>query len=171
VIQLTSRRTLIVALVSLMAALPAQAAGDLVLIPDPWVTGILLVVFVAIIFPLNSLIFQPLLRVMDEREEKIDGAKRRASSVEEQAQEALDRYEESIRSAYDEAAVERRRQLEVARAELQSVTSSAKEVAERDVARAREELEGSLGEARETLRAGAEDLASLAAERILGRSL
>jgi F-type H+-transporting ATPase subunit b len=169
--QLTSRRTLIVALVSLAAALPAQAADQLNLTPDPWVTGALLIVFVAIIFPLDALIFQPLLRVMDEREERIDGARRRAASVEGQAQEALDRYEESIRTAHDEAAAERRRQLEVARGELQSVTRSAKDEAERDVARARDELEGSLGEARDTLRASADELASLAAERILGRSL
>jgi F-type H+-transporting ATPase subunit b len=154
-----------------LAALPAQASDSLELMPDPVVTGVLLIAFIAIIFPLNNLIFQPLIRVMEEREERIGGARSRAEQVQQQAQEALDRYEESIRGAYDEATGERRRKLDVARGELQAVTNQAKEEASRDLARAREELGASLGEARETLRGGSEELATLAAERILGRSL
>ena len=154
-----------------VTALPAQASDQLELIPDVAVTLGLLVVFVLLVLPLNRLIFQPLLKVMDEREERIDGARRRAEQLQQQAQQALERHAESIRSAHDEATAERRRQLGVARSELHAVTGRAKEEAERDLSRAREELAGSLGEARETLRAGAADLASLAAERILGRSL
>lgn len=168
----SSRRRLLGACVfGVVTALPAQASDQLELIPDIAVTLALLVVFVLLVLPLNRLIFQPLLKVMDEREERIDGARRRAEQLQQQAQQALDRYAESIRSAHDEATAERRRQLEVARSELHAVTGRAKEEAERDLSRAREELAGSLGEARETLRAGAADLASLAAERILGRSL
>jgi F-type H+-transporting ATPase subunit b len=152
-------------------ALPAQAAGQLELIPDIPVTVVLIGVFVLLVYPLNRLIFQPLFKVMDEREEKIDGARRRADQVQEQAQEALDRYGDSIRVAREETTAERRRQLEVARSELHAVTALAKAEAETNVSRARDELRGSLDEARETLRAGASDLASLAAERILGRSL
>jgi F-type H+-transporting ATPase subunit b len=157
--------------VSALAALPAQASDTLELMPDPIVTGILLIAFIIIIFPLNSLIFQPLIRVMEEREEKIGGARTRAEQVQQQAQEALDRYEESIRTAHEEATAERRRKLDVARSEMQAVTAKAKEEATADISRAREELGASLGEARDTLRGSAEELATLAAERILGRSL
>ena len=164
-------RAIPAALVSALAALPAQAADSLELMPDPIVTGILLISFIIIIFPLNSLIFQPLIRVMEERDEKIAGARKRAEQVQEQAQEALDRYEESIRDAHEESTAERRRRLDVARGEMHAVTSTAKDEAGRDITRAREELGASLGEARETLRGSAQELATLAAERILGRSL
>lgn len=154
-----------------LAALPARAAEKLSLDPDPWITILFLVVFGLLVFPLNSLIFRPLLKVIDERDERIDGARKRAERVQVQAQEALERYEDAIRTAYDEVGVERRRQLDVARAELASITQRARSDAEGDLARARQELTASREQARASLRASAEELAALAAERVLGRSL
>ena len=66
-------RALLAVVLGMLAALPAQASEQLVLLPDPTVLLVLLVAFVAVIFPLNRLIFQPLLQVMDAREERIDG--------------------------------------------------------------------------------------------------
>lgn len=154
-----------------LAASPARASEKLSLDPDPWTTLTFIVTFAVIVFPLNQLIFRPLLRVLDEREERIDGARKRADHMQAQAQEALDRYEDAIRTAYDEVAGERRRKLDVARAELTSITQQARSEAERDLSRAREELSASREAARASLRGSAEELAGLAAERILGRSL
>lgn len=156
---------------SLVVALPAAAAGDLELMPTGWITAILLVAFVAIVFPLNGLIFRPLLRVMDEREDKIAGARRRAAHVEGQATDALARYEDALRGAREESMLERRAQLEAARSDLLTTTRRAKAEAMQELENAREELDASLRDARETLREGSEELARLAAERILGRSL
>ena len=158
-------------LVALFAASPASASDSLELMPDLLVTGILLAAFVAIISPLNRLIFSPLFRVIDEREEKIEGARRRAESVQQQAQEALERYEDSIRAAHEAAVAERRRHIDAARAELASTTRRAKDEADRDIAQAGAELATSLDSARASLRAGARELADLVAERILGRRL
>jgi F0F1-type ATP synthase membrane subunit b/b' len=88
-----------------------------------------------------------------------------------QAQAALARYQEAVREAREESMLERRAQLETARADLLATTRRAKEEAERELEHAREGLEASLGEARATLRAGSEEIARLGAERILGRSL
>jgi F-type H+-transporting ATPase subunit b len=156
---------------SLVVALPAAAAGDLELMPTGWITAILLVAFVAIVFPLNGLIFRPLLRVMDEREDKIAGARRRAAHVEGEATDALARYEDALRGAREESMLERRAQLEAARSDLLTTTRRAKAEAMQELENAREELDASLRDARETLREGSEELARLAAERILGRSL
>ncbi len=164
-------RTVVPVFVSAVAAAPARAAGSLELTPDLWVTGILLVCFVAIIFPLNSLIFQPLLRVMAEREDRIDGARTRATQVQEQAEEALGRYEESIRTAHEEVTAARREKLDAARNEMQSITRDAKDAAAGELSRNREEIGASLEEARQTLRSSANELAQVAAERILGRSV
>ena len=154
-----------------LAALPAQASDKLTLEPDLLVTSVLLVSFILLISPLNRLIFQPLLKVMEERDQQIVGARARADHVQTQAQEALERYEDSIRTAHEAATVERRRVLDVAREELQAITRGAKSEADRELGRARDDLEGAVVEARESLRGSAEELASLAAERILGRSL
>ena len=156
----------------MLAALPAHAAEQLELAPDFVVTvPVLIIFFVMVTLIVNPLIFQPLMKVMDEREERIDGARRRADQVQQQAEEALGRYEESIRAAHDEATGERRRRLDAAREELVRLTNLAKEEAQREVTRAREELSASADEARNGLREAAGALATLAAERILGRSL
>ena len=165
------RITVVLGLASLLLALPAQASETLELTPDLIVTGVLFVAFLLLVVPLDRLIFRPLLKVMDEREERIDGARRRAERVQGQAQEALQRYEDAIREAHQEVAAERRRKLDVARVELQAVTQRARQDAEGELLRARDELEGSLADARDDLRGSANELANLAAERILGRSL
>ena len=164
-------RALRAVVLGMLAALPAQASEQLVLMPDPSVLLVLLVAFVAVIFPLDRLIFRPLMKVMEMREERIEGARSRADEVQQQAEDALRRYQESIRTAHDAASAERRRRVNEAREQLAGITSQAKEEAEREVARAREELSASVGEARESLREAAAELATLAAERILGRSL
>lgn len=165
-------RALAAGILVTLAALPVHASEQLELMPDFAETlPALLVAFVVVTLLLDPLIFQPLLKVMDEREERIEGARRRADQVQEQAEEALNRYEDSIRAAYDQAAVERRRRTDTAREELARLTSQAKHEAEHEADRAREELSASVEEARDSLREGASDLATLAAERILGRSL
>lgn len=152
-------------------ATPAFASETLELTPDLIVTCVLLVSFVLLVSPLNRLIFQPLLKVMDDREEKIEGSRQRAERVQQQAQEALERYEAAIREAHEDSVAERRSRIDTARAELAAITRQAKDDADRVRARAREELSASLGAARETLRSETRALASLAAERVLGRSL
>jgi F-type H+-transporting ATPase subunit b len=168
---LTRRAQLCAATMLLFAAVPANASDQLELTPDPLVTGILLVSFVLLIAPLNALIFRPLFRVMDEREQRIAGARERAGHIEVQAEEALTRYEDSILAAREEAVLERRQHIETARTELMQTTRVAKAEAEQELSRAREELDGSIASARESLRGTASGLAQTAAESVLGRSL
>lgn len=149
----------------------AQAAGDLVLIPDPQTLLILLVGFVALIFPLNSLLFKPVFAALDARQERIDGARSRSTHLDEEADQVLEQYENAIRQARRESEITRQGQLERAREEQQSVTQAARSEAEGELERARGELAQSLEDARVGLRASAEELAQAAAERVLGRSL
>ncbi len=164
-------RAFLAVVVWILAALPAHGVEQLELAPDVVTVPVLIIFFVVVTLIVNPLIFRPLMKVMDDRAERIDGARRRADQVQQQAEEALGRYEESIRAAHDEATGERRRRMDAAREELVRLTNLAKEEAHREVTRAREELSTSADEARESLREAAGDLAALAAERILGRSL
>jgi F-type H+-transporting ATPase subunit b len=155
----------------LFAVAPAQAAGTLSLEPEGFVLVALLIGFVVLIFPLNSMIFKPLLKVVDERDARIEGARRRASQLEEQAGEAIAQYRGAIRGAREEAEAGRRERLEAARSEQGAITGDARSEAEEEVARARSEIAVSLDEARTSLRGATEDLARVAAERILGRTI
>jgi F-type H+-transporting ATPase subunit b len=133
--------------------------------------GTLVVLFALLIFPVNALLFKPVFRVMDERAEKIGGARRRAERLEQEAETILSNYEGAVREAREQAEVDRRSLLDAARFEHASLTRAARTEAERELKHAREELGRSLSDARATLRAGAEELAPLVAERVLGRSL
>jgi F-type H+-transporting ATPase subunit b len=172
-----SRASGIVAVVVLaiqasVLAKPALASGDLELVPD--FTGTLLVMlagFVLLIFPLNALLFQPIFRALDERANRIAGARQRSEQLGRDADEVLGRYEAAIREARGESEAARQVSLEGAREEQAARTASARSEAERELERARAELSRSVDEARATLRSNAEQLAQAAAERVLGRVL
>ena len=85
------------ALAAALVPITAHAAGDLVLIPN-WTRElpILIALFVLVIAPTNRLILKPLLRVLDEREERTTGMRARAARLEEEAREVLDRCEREI---------------------------------------------------------------------------
>jgi hypothetical protein len=82
---LLTRATLAVA--ALCAASPALAAsGALNLVPEWDLLLLLIALFVALIYPLNLLIFKPILRVFDDRQEKITGTAARAERLREEAE-------------------------------------------------------------------------------------
>jgi F-type H+-transporting ATPase subunit b len=158
---------------SAWVARPALAAGGGIEILPDW-TGllpILLVLFALLIFPVNRLIFVPLFRVLDEREQRIDGARARALQVDGEAEQVLSRYADAVAQARAEAAGERKTRLDGARAEEKQETSGARAAAEAEIDRARGELDAALEQARRGLRPEAEALAREAAARILGREL
>ncbi|MBW2274026.1 MAG: ATP synthase F0 subunit B [Deltaproteobacteria bacterium] len=155
----------------LLTAAPAQASGGLSLAPEPPVLVTLLVGFVLLIFPLNKVIFKPLFAVVDERNAKIEGARHRAAKLEQDADTAIKKYRGAIREAREDGESARRVRLESARSEQGSITGDARSEAEQEIARSRAEVAVSLEEARATLRGATEDLAQVAAERILGRTI
>jgi F-type H+-transporting ATPase subunit b len=156
-----------------LVALPRAAAaaeGSLEVFPD-W-TGLLpllVALFVVIIFPADRLLLRPLLRVLDERHERIEGARGRADALSGEADEVLARYEAAVGEARDRAEAGRREALDRARREQTGLTSQARTDAETEIARARDAVGRALGEARAALRADAELLAREAASQVLGR--
>ena len=188
---MTSRTILALAALGIaLLAAPAFAAGDLSIFPDllddwlyqahggeiaakPW-TSVwlqLVVLFVVIVFPLNSLIFQPLLKTLEQRGEKIEGARSRASAITKQADEVLGRYEMAVGAARREAEGVRRSALESARTEQTRISADARSAAEREVAHARAGVAGALETARSALRSETERLAREVASKVLGRPL
>ena len=154
-----------------LMAQPAIAAGKLVLVPELVNLSMMIVAFVLLIFPLNQLIFKPIFRSLDERASRIDGARNRSSQLQQDADGVLDRYETAIREARGEAERVRQGQLVLAREEQATLTTQTRGEAEAELVRARADLGRSLEEARAILRSSAEDLATAAAEQVLGRAL
>jgi F-type H+-transporting ATPase subunit b len=157
--------------IALLAAVPAQAAGaSLEIFPDSRIFY-LIALFILLIFPVNKLLFHPIFQVLDEREARIEGARKQADQVSAEAEATLDDYRSAVRSAREEAEGGRKEVLEQARREQAQLTGSVRSEAEATINRAREEVAGALEDARSQLRQQAEDLAREAATRVLGRSL
>jgi len=155
----------------LLSGAPASASGGLVLVPDPWIYVPLLIGFVLLVAPLNALIFRPIFRVLDERDQRITGARKRAAQLSAEAETLTTRYRDEIRQTREEAERGRKEQLGAARSEQGSITDDARSEAEDEISRAREEIAASLEEARASLQSTSQDLAKVAAEQILGRAV
>ncbi len=147
------------------------AEGGIELIPDWRLLLVLVVGFGLLVIPLNGLLFRPILRVLDEREERIAGTRRRAESTSRQAEEVMERYQREIAKARAEADRERTEKLEQARGSAAQETAAAREETERRIDAARAELGRALDDARASLRPQAESLAREAAAQVLGRPL
>lgn len=191
---MTWRRILALApLGLLLVAAPSLAAASLEIFPDvppygsPWwdprnlfwwivalptsTFGQLVILFAAIIWPLDKLLFRPVLRTLERRGEKIEGARQKASALSKQADDVLGRYEAAVGIARRDAESVRRSALEGARQEQARISGAARAAAEREVASARAGVAGALDSARASLRGETERLARDAAVQVLGRQL
>lgn len=169
----------------LLPAAALASEGSLQLIPDMPLEGLadalgapygfrlvnLILLFVLLVAPVNRLVFQPLFRVLDARDEKISGTRARAQKLERDAEAILQRYETSVRETREEAERERRGLLEQVRAESQRTTAEVRAEAEGMLGRARTDVAAALDEARASLRGEAQALARQAASQVLGRAL
>lgn len=168
------RRILATALGATLAlgAAPAWASGGLNLMPDFTRTlPALLILFFLLVPVMKRLLFEPVLSALEERDQKIDGAREQAERQAREAETVLAAYEKRIRTARAESDVERKAVLESARQDLASQVGQERAGAERGIEHARGEIQGALESARGQLRRDAESLAREAAERILGRAL
>jgi F-type H+-transporting ATPase subunit b len=132
---------------------------------------ILIGVFLFLYLVLRITLFRPVLRVLDERERRIEGAKAEARAMQERAEQALSQYEAFVREARSQGA------------ELKAALRQEGQRIERTLLdEVRRETEGQLAQGKAELRAEmerqaailsreAEALARRAAERLLGRSL
>ncbi len=171
--RLRAQVSVLLSLVLLLLAENAAASeGRLVLLPDfTTLLPMMILLFAVLIVPTNALLFKPIFRVLEDREEKIDGTLKRADQLRAAAEETLARYESAIREVREEAEVERKRSFSEARDRSTAKIDQARGAAEREIELARREVQEILEDARATLGTQAEELAGQAAERVLGRPL
>jgi F-type H+-transporting ATPase subunit b len=130
-----------------------------------------MVVFATLIVVLKPLLFEPVLRVFEERERRTEGARDSARSMQEQAGELLSRYEKELAKVHDVARQERdRMRAETAKVEAE-VIAEARETANRIVDEGRRRIDGERRQIEFALGRESERLARNVAEAVLGRSL
>jgi F-type H+-transporting ATPase subunit b len=147
------------------------AAEGLNLSPRPSLVLTNLVIVLLLIWPVNRLLIAPLVRVLQEREARTSGAGDQLAELREQGVRELEQLEARRNQARREAAERRLAILARGKAEEQRILGAAREEAAGALAQVRTSIAAELEEARAALRGDAQDLARLAAERILGRSL
>ncbi len=149
----------------------AGAAAALNLNPELWITAMNVIIFVALIYPTNRFLLQPILKVLRERIEAVEGTAGRASAIREEAAAHRSDLEERLAEARAEAQSRRVRIQAETEAEERTLIDAARRAATVSVAELRETLAGELESARSALEADARGLAEEAAAKILGRAL
>ena len=114
---------------SLVASAAGASGDELEILPNPKLLLILIAFFTLLVFPMNALIFKPIFKVLDEREEKTAGTRSHADRLFADAEEVLERYETSVREVRQEAEAGRKQTLEQARADAGNRSSDARAAA------------------------------------------
>jgi F-type H+-transporting ATPase subunit b len=129
------------------------------------------VLFAAFISLLKPLLFDPLLRVFEERERRTEGAKKEAREMDERAGELLQKYEAELDKVRREAGLERERlRVETAKLEAQIMAEARAETA-RILEAGKARIAGEVAELRRELDRMKPELAAQVASRVLGREV
>ena len=127
--------------------------------------------FVVLLLILNKLLYRPLLDIMNQRREKIDGGKARARDLEADIEQKMQRYQEQLSAAKGDAAQERMALRKEAQQQEAAITGEAQQKAATRIKGIREQVEKEAVSAREALQKEAAGLAGQIAEKVLGRTL
>jgi F-type H+-transporting ATPase subunit b len=173
-IRTSRRRAAVLGSVAVASCLPSAAlaaGGGLDLTPDPIVLGTNLVILGLLIYPVNKLLLQPIVRVLQAREARTSGAQERAGEITQQASALVTQIEARLLEARREAQAQRAAILAKAEEEDRRVLTAARD----ETARTLDAVRGSVAEELERARASLRDevisLSREAAARVLGRNL
>ncbi len=127
--------------------------------------------FIVLVLVLNHLLYKPLLRILDERREKIEGTLEEAERMMEEAERKLEEYNSRIRQARQQAQQIVADGKQKASDEHKRILVTVRKDAEARLEQLQKELEAQKESARQVLRRQAEVLSIRIAEKMLGRSL
>jgi F-type H+-transporting ATPase subunit b len=130
-----------------------------------------LVLFVFFLFTLKPLLFDPMMKLFEEREKRIEGTRRKASKEDERSAKALAEYEK-ILAAAREAGASERDQLRSAGAKQESeLLGGVRAQTAATVEQGRAAISQEATSARQALRTQAPGLGRELASRVLGREV
>ena len=127
--------------------------------------------FIIFLFILNYLIFKPVVRVLNERRERIDGTMEKAQLLEAEVQKKLEEYEQRIEEAKSQAANEKERLRRQGESISKEMVEKARKELARDIPIIRKQIAGETDRARRELEKMAQEMARDVACRVLGREI
>lgn len=136
-----------------------------------WTLGLQFVNFIILLIILNKILYRPLMNVIAERREAIDGSYQRAKSLEADIEDKMERYQQQLSEAKAAANAERNTVKKTAIEEEAVLLSEAHTKATTRLQVIRARVAGEAAEASKTLKSEAESLAGLIAVKVLGRDL
>ena len=157
-------------LVNTLALAKLFASADVVVDFDPTFLAQFLL-FTTFIVVLKPLLFDPLMRVFEERERRTDGARKEARVMDEEAGELVSKYEVELENIRRLAGVERERlRAETAKLEAQIMSEARAETAQiLDAGKARIAIE--IDALRKEVALATPALAAQIASKVLGREV
>ena len=129
------------------------------------------ILFVILWLILNKVLFQPYLKLLDERERRTTGAQHDSTELEHEGARLRAQYEEKIAQAQSLAAGERERILQTARQEREKILAQARQEAEQTLAHRRQEITTALEAERRLAGAEAAIIGAEIASKVLGRKV
>jgi len=129
------------------------------------------VLFTMFVLVLRPLLFDPLLRVFEEREKRTGGAKHHAREMDAKAGELLTRYEAELDKVRREANLEREKLRKEAKDLETKIMAEAREEAARILESGKARIAAEVEQMRKELKDGQPALASEIASRVLGREV
>jgi F-type H+-transporting ATPase subunit b len=130
-----------------------------------------LVLFVALTLVLKPLLFDPMLKLFEERERRIDGAKSQARKIDERSATALDQYEAGMARARAAANAERDKLRADGLAREQQILGGVRAATAKAVDDGKRAAHAEAERVRAKLRADAKEMARDLAGRVLGREV
>lgn len=122
-------------------------------------------------FFLKPVLFDPLLALFEERERRVEGARKEAREMDDQAAELLLKYESELKEVHQKAGAERDKVRVAAQAVEAREMAEARKEAQSILEAGRSTMETQRAEVEQKLRAGEGELAKQIASRVLGREV
>ncbi len=136
-----------------------------------WTLFVQMINFLVLLFILNHLLYKPVLKILDERKNKINDAANTVKELERSSEEKLTLYHEQIQAAKIEA-LSQKEKIKAEGVEARSkLIDQVKEESDKIFLQARDGIEKEAALAREALRRQSEEMATAIAEKLLGRNL
>jgi len=138
------------------------------------VPGLLVVqgfIFLLVLWFLNKILFKPILKILQERDERTEGFLNQADQVGEKAEETLERYNEKFRQARKEALELKRKIILEGVGKREAVIDKARKEAQGFLEEMRKSLVEEAERTKKTLRQQVDAIGQIMAQKALGRSV
>lgn len=130
-----------------------------------------MVLFLVLLFVLKPTLFDPMMRLFEEREKRIEGTRREASKEDERSAKALAKYEAVLAKAREAGSAEREKLRAEAAKKEAALSTEVRESTTSTVEAGRAAIAQEARVARERLQAEAKGLGREMASRVLGREV